>query len=122
MSQFIFLGTSMNTTKTVFVNLTNIYGLGMLNTQLLLKQVGIGFHCKFDILTTEQLLLLQKQVKANFLIKTDLKKQIFNNIQQAKHLKTYNGLRHVYKLPCHGQRTHTNARTAKKYSINYENI
>lgn len=39
---------------------------------------------------------------------------IRDNIDLAKKIKSYKGLRHIEGLPCRGQRTHTNAITARK--------
>lgn len=39
---------------------------------------------------------------------------IRDNIDLAKKIKSYKGLRHSEGLPCRGQRTHTNAITARK--------
>lgn len=39
---------------------------------------------------------------------------IRDNIDLAKKIKSYRGLRHIEGLPCRGQRTHTNAITARK--------
>jgi small subunit ribosomal protein S13 len=39
---------------------------------------------------------------------------IRENIELAKKIKSYRGLRHLEGLPCRGQRTHTNAITARK--------
>lgn len=39
---------------------------------------------------------------------------IRDNIDLAKKIKSYRGLRHFEGLPCRGQRTHTNAITARK--------
>lgn len=40
--------------------------------------------------------------------------KIRDNIDLAKKIKSYKGLRHLEGLPCRGQRTHTNALTARK--------
>ncbi len=40
--------------------------------------------------------------------------KIRENIDLAKKIKSYKGLRHIEGLPCRGQRTHTNAITARK--------
>jgi len=39
---------------------------------------------------------------------------IRDNIDLSKKIKSYKGLRHLEGLPCRGQRTHTNAITARK--------
>ena len=44
----------------------------------------------------------------------ELKKQIHDNIKKLVDMKAYRGFRHVLHLPSRGQRTKTNARTARK--------
>jgi small subunit ribosomal protein S13 len=40
--------------------------------------------------------------------------EIKESINYLKKLKSFKGIRHKLGYPCRGQRTHTNARTAKK--------
>lgn len=42
---------------------------------------------------------------------------IRDNIDLAKKIKSYKGLRHAEGLPCRGQRTHTNAITTRKKRV-----
>lgn len=51
--------------------------------------------------------------KYKFLIDTELKKEIYDNIQKMKNIRCYKGIRHTYNLPVNGQRTHTNAKTRR---------
>jgi small subunit ribosomal protein S13 len=43
------------------------------------------------------------------------KNKIFNNILTKRTVKNYQGMRHILKLPVRGQRTHTNAKTIRRY-------
>lgn len=43
------------------------------------------------------------------------KNKIFDGISAKKNVKSYQGMRHILKLPVRGQRTHTNAQTIRKY-------
>lgn len=43
------------------------------------------------------------------------KNKIFNGILAKKAVKGYQGMRHILKLPVRGQRTHTNAKTIRRY-------
>lgn len=43
------------------------------------------------------------------------KNKIFDGILFKKNIKNYQGMRHIFKLPVHGQRTHTNASSAHRY-------
>lgn len=46
--------------------------------------------------------------------KTREQNKILINIEKYKKLKNYRGMRHTLRLPVRGQRTHTNANTAKR--------
>lgn len=48
------------------------------------------------------------------LIKGDLFNNVKNRINQLMRIKCYKGTRHHRSLPVRGQRTHTNAKAAKK--------
>jgi small subunit ribosomal protein S13 len=53
-------------------------------------------------------------IESSFLINTLLRDKIFINIRKYRVLKGYIGMRHIYNLPVHGQRTKTNAKTCKR--------
>ncbi len=57
-----------------------------------------------------------------FKVESALQAQIFANIRAVKLLKGYKGFRHYYSLPVSGQRTKTNARTAKRNKKNSKAI
>jgi len=43
------------------------------------------------------------------------KNKIFDAIIIKKKVKSYQGMRHIFRLPVRGQRTHTNAKTIRRY-------
>ncbi|CAG8778915.1 4396_t:CDS:2, partial [Racocetra fulgida] len=51
---------------------------------------------------------------SNMKIETDLKREVINNIMHHRSIGTYKGKRHVMGYPVRGQRTKTNARTARR--------
>lgn len=63
------------------------------------------------ILRNQILVHIEKNIKIN----EDLKQTLAQLKEQQQRLKTYKGLRSQFKLPRRGQRTHTNAKTAKKF-------
>jgi small subunit ribosomal protein S13 len=46
-------------------------------------------------------------------VEGDLRRSVSTNIKRLMDLGCYRGIRHRRKLPVHGQRTKTNARTRK---------
>jgi ribosomal protein S13 len=49
------------------------------------------------------------------MINEELKQTLMQIKEQQQRLKTYKGQRSRFKLPRRGQRTHTNAKTVKKF-------
>ena len=56
---------------------------------------------------------IREEIEAHHKVEGDLRKDHTMDIKRLIDLGAYRGLRHKNKLPCRGQRTHTNARTRK---------
>lgn len=65
-------------------------------------------------LKTFYFILISKTCKSNF-IEQNIKKKI----KFFWDIKLYRGIRHMLKLPVHGQRTKTNSKTKKKFNYLY---
>lgn len=101
--------------KPIFVSLTQIYGIGHFTSVLICKKLGFSRNLKIKDLSKEQILKLIKTIELLKLnIASDLKKSNLLNSKNLISIKSYKGLRRNQGLPVRGQRTHTNARTAKK--------
>jgi len=92
--------------------LTKIYGIGRVNVNLVLKSIKLDADKRVNKLTKEE---DGNIIKALDTVKTegDLRKEIRENINRLKSIKSYRGIRHLVGLPVRGQRTKTNARTTK---------
>lgn len=129
----------------VLKSLTKIYGVGRKTAQELGMTFGIGATNqvkdlsketwskivqaielgpkKYSSISKGQLVESGKnQVVSNKKLTQELCENraittIRENIDLAKKIKSYKGLRHLEGLPCRGQRTHTNALTARKKRI-----
>lgn len=101
--------------KSINFALKNIYGLGKFNSELICKKAGFSTNLKIKDLSREQLNKLVKTIESlNFVLASDLKKSRLMQNKLLISIKVYKGFRKVQGLPSRGQRTHTNARTAKK--------
>ncbi len=67
---------------------------------------------KVSDLSEEQVEKLRTAV-AEYTVEGDLRRSVSTNIKRLMDLGCYRGIRHRRKLPVHGQRTKTNARTRK---------
>jgi len=99
--------------KRIVIALTYVYGVGLTTSKKILETAGIDESVRADDLSEEQLTKIRSVIDAGFKVEGDLRREIQGNIKRLKDLSTYRGQRHIRKLPCRGQRTHTNARTAK---------
>jgi small subunit ribosomal protein S13 len=98
--------------KPIKVSLTYIFGIGLKTSQNILKSLSIRPGLRAKDLTSDQILKLQNKVK-EITVEGELKRNIRNNIEILKRIKSYRGLRHSMGLPSRGQRTRTNSRTKK---------
>jgi len=107
-------GINLNIKKKVYVALTSIYGIGAKKAILLCDQLGLSDKITINELTKTQIDQLVQLMTQNHLIDSELKKLVLNDIKRLKQIGSYRGLRHNAGLPLRGQRTHTNAKTARK--------
>lgn len=99
--------------KAVGIALTYIYGLGRKTASDILEAVSIPWDVKARDLSEEEVSRIRKEIERSYRVEGDLRKEIAMNIKRLVEIGSYRGFRHKRKLPCHGQRTHTNARTLK---------
>ena len=110
-------GVNVPTGKRVEIALTYIYGIGNTTAAKIIKDAGIPKSRRVNDLTEEQVLKIREFIDANHKVEGDLRREISINIKRLVDLATYKGSRHKKKLPVHGQRTHSNARTRKGKAI-----
>ena len=106
-------GVDLPPNKRVEIGLTYIYGIGRTRSQKLLDKVGIDWNTKVKDLTEEETSKLRRLIQEEGEVEGDLRKRIGLDIKRLMAIGSYRGYRHKRNLPCHGQRTHTNARTRR---------
>jgi len=101
--------------KSIYFGLTQIYGISEKSSLLICKKLGFLLNLKVKNLSKNQVSKITKTIKSmQFLIANDLKRYNLLNKQRLLNIKSYKGLRRKKGFPIRGQRTHTNAKTAKK--------
>lgn len=105
-------GVDLPRDKRVEIGLTYIYGVGRTTSQKLLKQSGVDPNIRVRDLTEAQVAAL-REAMSGVTTEGDLRRQVQTNIKRLSDIGSYRGLRHRRRLPCHGQRTRTNARTLR---------
>nr|YP_009495482.1 ribosomal protein S13 [Toxarium undulatum]AWQ64129.1 ribosomal protein S13 [Toxarium undulatum] len=114
------LETDLNDDKQVFIALQTVYGISKTKATFLCKQLGFSQNLKIKNLSLSQRSKLIRNVARNkFVITTELKKQKKSIIKQFVNIKLIKGLRRIAGLPVRGQRTHTNAKSARSNAKKY---
>ncbi len=106
------LGINIPNNKHLDIALTNLFGIGISRSRMILDQSKIDYNIKGDKLTTDQENTIRKMIEG-MVIEGSLKREISSNIKRLKDIKNYRGVRHSRRLPVNGQRTKTNSRTVR---------
>ncbi|MFN2436587.1 MAG: 30S ribosomal protein S13 [Desulfotignum sp.] len=106
-------GVDLPKDKHAWIALTYIYGIGPSRSKQILDKSGIDPTIKAGSLTEEQVNDIRNAIDEGYKVEGELRTDVSMNIKRLMDLGCYRGLRHRKGLPCHGQRTSTNARTRK---------
>lgn len=106
-------GVDIPSKKRIVVSLRYLNGIGWATAGQILEKTGVDPNIRTEKLTDQQVAKIREEIESHYKIEGDLRKEQSMNIKRLIDLGTYRGLRHKAKLPVHGQRTHTNARTRK---------
>lgn len=90
------------------------YGLGSGTRDYLSVSMGLNPRFRQIKLKKRQVSIINKK-SHNMYFGAIMKENLRSRIIAYIRLKTYRGIRHQLKLPSHGQRTHTNGKTKKKF-------
>jgi small subunit ribosomal protein S13 len=106
-------GIDLPRNKRVEVGLTSIFGIGPTRARQILKSTQVSPDTRIKDLTETEVASLREYISKNFKVEGDLRREVQMNIKRLIEIGCYRGMRHRRNLPAHGQRTRTNARTAK---------
>jgi len=107
--------TELTENKLICNALKQIYGIGKKRSYFICKKLGFSNNLKVKNLSKDQVTELLKLIDSlNLILASDLKKLKFLSIKNFISIKSYKGFRRNQGLPLRGQRTHTNAKTARK--------
>ena len=108
--------TEISNKNSIYYSLQKIYGINKKQAYVVCKSLGFSINLKVNKLSKEQLNSLIKFIENSSLqLNNDLKKLNYNFFKNLIEIKAYRGLRRLNNLPVRGQRTHTNAKTAKRF-------
>jgi small subunit ribosomal protein S13 len=99
--------------KPIWVALQSIYGIGTTSSQRILAASGIDPGLRVKDLSEEQVGQIRDVIDKQYKVEGDLRREVQSNIRRLIEISSYRGTRHRTRLPVHGQRTRTNARTKR---------
>lgn len=107
-------GVNIPAEKRLVIALTYIYGVGPKRSVDVCGKVKIDKSTRVKDLTTEQEESLRKVLaEFNYILESDLKREVSQNVKRLQDVGSYRGYRHRRKLPVRGQQTKTNSRTKR---------
>lgn len=106
-------GVNIPANKRLVISLTYIYGIGLTSAQEICKGTKISESKRVKDLSDQELIAIRSLIEKNYHVEGDLRREVNLNIKKKKDIRSYEGLRHIRRLPVRGQNTHSNARTRK---------
>lgn len=107
------IGINIPDNKRIEAALPYIYGVGLTVSKNILAFTKVNPNKRAKDLTPEEVNKIQDYVRNNLKVEGELRQIVKQNIQMSKDILSYKGLRHMRRLPVHGQRTKTNSRTVR---------
>jgi small subunit ribosomal protein S13 len=106
-------GVDLPPSKRVEIGLTYIFGIGRSRSLSILDKAQVDPSTKVKDLSEDEVVRIQRVINQEGRVEGDLRKSVSLDIKRLIEIGSYRGMRHRRNLPCHGQRTHTNARTRR---------
>ena len=106
-------GVDIPENKKIRYSLRYIYGVGPKFADDILTETGIDPNTKARDLSDQEVSRIAEVIDAGFVVEGVLRRQVQQNIQRLRDIRSYRGERHRRGLPVRGQRTRCNARTRK---------
>lgn len=99
--------------KKIYFALQYVHGIGPKFAKDILTEAGVNPDQRANEVDEQKLAQINALIDANYLVEGALRRQVQQNIQRLKDIRSYRGDRHRKGLPVRGQRTQSNARTRK---------
>jgi small subunit ribosomal protein S13 len=93
--------------------LCSIPGLGFYRVSLICSIFGVKFKTGIYRCQSSKLEAIEKFIWRNYVVDSDLLREVTANLSTKAKSGSYQGIRLSQNLPSRGQRTKTNAKTAK---------
>ncbi|NDB83572.1 MAG: 30S ribosomal protein S13 [Alphaproteobacteria bacterium] len=110
-------GVNIPTNKRLVISLTYIHGIGLTTSKSICEKAKISEDKRVKNLDDNELVAIRSIIEKEYSVEGDLRRDVSLNIKKKKDIRSYQGLRHIRKLPVRGQNTHSNARTRKGKAV-----
>ncbi|MDR1453051.1 MAG: 30S ribosomal protein S13 [Candidatus Margulisbacteria bacterium] len=106
-------GVDLKNEKRIDVALRYIYGVGPSLSRRILQNTGVKPEIRVKDLSEPDVVKLRDALR-EYTVEGDLRRKVTLDVKRLIEIGAYRGQRHRKGLPCHGQRSRTNARTNRK--------
>jgi len=106
-------GVDIPDNKKIYYALQYIHGIGPKFAADILVEAQVTPDVKARELDDQQVAMINSIIDSGFIVEGALRRQVGQNIQRLRDIRSYRGDRHKRGLPTRGQRTKCNARTRK---------
>ncbi len=106
-------GIDLPRNKRIETALTYIFGIGPTRARQIILETKVNPEIRVKDLSETDVNSMRDFISKNYKVEGDLRREVQMNIKRLIEIGCYRGLRHRRNLPSRGQRTRTNARTAK---------
>ena len=107
------LGVDIPNDRKTVISLTYLFGVGQKTARDLCNKAAVEEDKRARDLTDEEISRITMILERDYIVEGPLRRQVQQNINRLRDIKSYRGIRHRVGLPVRGQRTKTNARTRK---------
>jgi small subunit ribosomal protein S13 len=106
-------GVDIPNEKRLVISLTYIFGIGPTSAKEICQKTGLDPSVRVKDLNEDDQIKIRNIIENEYKVEGSLRTEVTYNIKRLMDIGCYRGQRHKRGLPCHGQRTSTNARTRK---------
>ena len=106
---------TISDSNSILYSLTILYGINKYQSKKICKNIGINPQITINKLKNNHVNRLIKYINKNIKIEQLLKKEKKDRLNELLEIKINRGIRQSQGLPVRGQRTHTNAKTVRKF-------
>lgn len=109
------LGIDIPNQKRIIIALTYIHGIGKKTAEDILKKANIDKSVRAKNLSEIETNNIRKIIEKDqsLIVEGELRRKTANNIKRKKDIMSYQGIRHIRRLPVRGQNTKSNARSKR---------